>query len=345
MLALVAALAFGVTAPLVQRFASNAGPFAVSALLYFGAACVAAFTQARRGREAKLRLRHVPILVGMALAGAVAAPALLAWGLARTSGVSAGLGLNFEAVFTALFGYLLLRETIGRRALAALVLMTAGGALLVVGRAREGASELFGLAAIMGGTAGWGLDNALSNRLAEVDPGQVVVTKASLGTAVSLVLMALTGQDWPSTSAAFGLFAVGATGYGLSLRLYLMAQRRVGAARTASLFATAPFIAAAVAAFAGEPWGGVPTAAASVLMVFGLALHLTEDHRHFHRHERLVHDHAHRHAAPFALSGEDPHHTHRHDPPFVGEHAHPHEHEPTEHEHPHMPDAHHLHPH
>ena len=40
--------------------------------------------------------------------------------------------------------------------------------------------------------------------------------------------------------AAVGLLVIGATGYGLSLRFYLLAQRAFGAARTGFVFAFAP---------------------------------------------------------------------------------------------------------
>src|SRR3954471_25004266 len=100
-LALLAAAAFGATTPLVQSFGRGVGPFVVAMLLYAGDALVAVATRQGKAHEAPLQLRHAPRLLAMAMAGAVAAPAALAWGLARTSGVSAGLGLNFEAVFTA----------------------------------------------------------------------------------------------------------------------------------------------------------------------------------------------------------------------------------------------------
>ena len=52
--------------------------------------------------------------------------------------------------------------------------------------------------------------------------------------------------DWtipchaPSATAAFALLAIGAVGYGLSLRFYLLAQLTFGAARTGSVYAFAP---------------------------------------------------------------------------------------------------------
>ena len=47
-------------------------------------------------------------------------------------------------------------------------------------------------------------------------------------------------------------FAIGATGYGLSLRLYLLVLRAFGAACTGSVFAFAPVIGALLAIALGD---------------------------------------------------------------------------------------------
>jgi drug/metabolite transporter (DMT)-like permease len=333
--ALLAAVAFGVTTPLVQRFGRGVGPFWTATLLYVGAATVAAATRRRDTEEAPLRRSHALRLVAMALAGATAAPAAFAWGLQRTSGLSAALALNFEAVFTAALGWLLYREHVGRRVALALGLMTIGGIILVVGRAQQGPLQLTGLLAVTAATLAWGLDNALSNTLASLDPARVVLAKASLGALCSVLLAYALGESPPVAASIVGLLACGGTGYGLSLRLYLRAQRRIGAARTASLFATAPFFAAGVAVAFGEPFGGGSTGLALVPMLLGLGLHLTERHAHAHRHRPLTHAHAHRH--------DDPHHEHVHEAPVPMEHSHEHTHGPIEHDHEHMPDLHHDH--
>ena len=141
----------------------------------------------------------------------------------------------------------------------------------------------------------------------------------------------------PTLGAALGLMAVGATGYGLSLRFYLLAQRAFGAARTGSVFAFAPFIGAAIAMALGDRSGTWIMAVGGLLMVLGVVLHLAESHGHEHAHERLEHEHAHSHG--------DGHHDHAHDPMPVGTHSHAHVHEPIVHVHPHVPDAHHRHEH
>jgi hypothetical protein len=140
------------------------------------------------------------------------------------------------------------------------------------------------------------------------------------------------GDVWPAASRAAALLAVGATGYGVSLGLYLRAQRELGAGRTASVFAAAPFCGAAVAWALGEP-AGVSTLAGAAVMGVGLVLHATERHEHAHAHDPLDHEHAHRH--------DDGHHDHAHDPMPEGEHSHPHHHDGLVHTHPHVPDLHH----
>ena len=134
----------------------------------------------------------------------------------------------------------------------------------------------------------------------------------------------------PRLDAAAGLVLCGATGYGLSLRLYLLAQRRIGAGRTASIFAVAPFFGAAVAFVATGDSPGPAVAMAVPLLALGTYLHLTEHHAHFHTHAGAFHEHAHRH--------DDEHHDHVHNPPVTGEHTHAHRHEPLTHEHSHGPD-------
>jgi len=163
------------------------------------------------------------------------------------------------------------------------------------------------------------------------------MAKATLGATATAALAVSTGEPLPSLSAALGLLAVGATGYGLSLRFYLLAQREFGAARTGSVFAFAPFIGAAVAFGFGDRTAGWLMLLGGVLMLAGVVLHLAESHGHEHTHEVLEHEHAHRH--------DDGHHSHVHDVMPKGSHSHKHTHEPVTHAHPHAPDVHHQHVH
>lgn len=337
LLALVAAVLFGLSTPLVQRFGSGVGPFTTAALLYAGAALVARLMRRPTQREAQLRRTDLPRLLAMAASGAVVGPVALAWGLQRTSGSSASLMLTLEAVFTAVLAWRWFGETMDRRVIGAVLLLLAGGALLVVEQGLAGQVQLLGLLAVALATAAWGVDNTLSRGVADRDPGQVVWAKALLGSVATGVLALASREALPGWTNALALLAVGATGYGLSLRFYLLAQRTFGAARTGSVFAFAPFMGAAGAFALGERTGSALMAVGGGLMALGVLLHLMERHSHAHTHEAQEHEHAHSH--------EDGHHLHTHQPMPTGTHSHWHTHTPVQHEHPHVPDAHHLHRH
>ena len=336
-LALLAAALFGLSTPLVQHFGQGLGAFTTAALLYAGAALVALLIRQPPEREAALRRADYPRIVSMAAFGAVIGPVALAWGLQRTSGSSASLMLTLEALFTAILAWRLYGETMDKRVGAAMLFLLAGGVALVLEQGLAGETQLLGLLAVLVATAAWGIDNTLSRGVADRDPGQVVLAKASLGVVATLGLALLLAEPVPGFTAALALLGVGATGYGLSLRLYLLAQRAFGAGRTGSVFAFAPFMGALGAFALGSRAGSWMLAVGGVLMLLGVLLHLLESHGHAHDHEALEHEHAHSH--------DDGHHLHTHDVMPVGPHSHTHQHAPLRHTHAHVPDAHHLHSH
>ena len=336
-LALLAAALFGLSTPLVQHFGQGLGAFSTAALLYGGAALVALFQRRSAAVEAPLRRSDAPRLLAMVAAGAVIGPVALAWGLQRTSGASASLLLTLEAVFTAVLAWRWYGEVLDGRVKTAVALLLAGGGLLVVDQGLAGQVQLLGLLAVALATIAWGVDNTLSRGVADRDPGQVVLAKAALGASVTSALALVWVEPLPSPAAALGLLAVGATGYGLSLRFYLLAQRSFGAARTGSVFAFAPFMGAIGAFALGERSGSGWLLTGGALMVAGVLVHLAEEHAHEHQHEALDHEHAHTH--------DDGHHTHEHPAMPEGPHSHPHHHSPLRHSHPHAPDLHHQHRH
>jgi drug/metabolite transporter (DMT)-like permease len=339
MFAAAAAVAFGVTTPFIQRFGAGAGPFTTAALLYLGAVLgslsIPRRTESRR--ESAFRSAHLPRLLAVAFFGAVLAPSLLAWGLQRVPATFGSLLLCSEAVFTLVLAAALCHEHVGGRVALAAALMSVGGAATVVGASTAAPVGLLGALAICAAALSWALDNVLTRPLAELDPAAVVRAKAACGAVLAGTLGLLLREPRPAWAGAIGLAACGATGYGLSLRLYLRAQRRIGAGRTGSVFALAPFVGASTAVILGEQHVNGTTLVAGALLLAGVVLHASERHEHLHRHEELEHDHAHSH--------DDGHHQHRHQGAPGDVHAHPHRHDGQAHAHAHGPDVHHDHGH
>ena len=339
LLAAVSAVSFGVTTPLIRSWGAEIGPLTSAALLYAGAAALSLALRPFGPRSGRALTRAAaPRVLLVTLFGSVLAPTLLIWGLHRAGATSSSLVLNFEAAFTVLLAWLVYREPVGRRVILAVSAMVLGGALIAFDAAHAlESTRLMGLVAVLAATACWASDNTLSRALADEDPLDVVAAKGLLGAGATGTLAWTFGEHLPDSAGAVALLLCGATGYGLSLRLYLLAQRRIGAARTGSVFAAGPFVGAAVGWALGDRMAGAASALGAVAFGVGIVLHLTERHSHTHAHEPTEHEHAHRH--------DDGHHDHRHEPPFQGEHTHRHRHELIEHSHPHAPDIHHEHSH
>jgi hypothetical protein len=170
------------------------------------------------------------------------------------------------------------------------------------------------------------------------DPVEIAMLKGLVAGPVSIGLALAQGAALPAPGVAICAGLIGLLGYGVSLVLFVLALRHLGAARTGAYFSTAPFLGALAAiAMLGES-ASTQLVVAGALMSLGVWLHLTERHEHEHEHASLEHGHRHTH---------DAHHQHAHgpgDPP--GEpHAHRHAHVRLRHVHAHAPDSHHRHSH
>jgi hypothetical protein len=183
----------------------------------------------------------------------------------------------------------------------------------------------------------WALDNNLTRKVSLTDATWIASAKGLVAGSVNLILAFSLGASMPPAANLAGGFVVGLLAYGVSLTLFVLGLRHLGAARTGAYFAIAPFFGALLAVLMGEPVT-LPLIMAGALMALGIWLHLTEHHVHEHFHQATVHNHEHVH---------DEHHQHTHDHPVPTgfKHSHRHRHEPLTHAHPHYPDIHHRHEH
>jgi drug/metabolite transporter (DMT)-like permease len=336
--ALAAALLFGASTPAAKILAGEMPAFLLAGLLYAGSGLgLAAWMALRRSSGALPRGADLPWLAGAVLAGGVAGPVLLMLGLAQTTAATASLLLNLEGALTALIAWFAFRENFDRRIALGLALILAGSALLsVVPGAGYGVSA--GALCIAGACLAWAIDNNFTRRVSAGDAVAISAIKGSVAGAVNLGIAFATGATVPEPGQILGAGLIGLFGYGVSLALFVVALRELGAARTGAYFSIAPFagVALAMAALGETPgtlfWIALPLVAA------GVWLHVTEHHSHQHVHEPTQHSHRHVH---------DEHHQHEHDAAWDGAepHVHAHRHARLAHSHPHYPDIHHRHDH
>jgi drug/metabolite transporter (DMT)-like permease len=329
-LALGSAALYGLTTPFTALLTLRLGTFALSAALYLGAGGLALV---RRGRIARAEW---PWLLASAAVGGVAGPVLLVAGLRHTDAATASLLLATQTIFTAVIAWFVVREHASRRTVAGMVAIAAAGVILAWRGSPDGS---LGALLVLGAAIAWAIDDNLARRLAVSDARTIAGAKGLIAGCASLALAFATGGAARLDPAAFAAaLAVGLVGYGISVALFVAAQRDLGTARTAAYFGAAPLIGAAAALAVGARPNTIAFAAAAALTAIGIALHATERHVHGHRHDPLEHEHVHVH---------DAHHRHAHAgaTASAGPHAHAHRHEPLAHAHPHAPDLHHRHDH
>jgi len=335
--ALLAALLFGAGTPLAKLLLDSVSPWLLAGLLYLGSGVGLTLYRLIVG-SAPVRLprREALWFAGAVLSGGIFAPILLLFGLSAMPASGASLLLNAEGLFTALLAWIVFKENFNRRIGLGMVAIIAGAAILSWPQDASFAGAWPALA-ILAACLAWGLDNNLTRKVSLTDAAWIASIKGLVAGSVNLCLAFALGATLPPAANIGGALLVGFFAYGLSLVMFVIGLRHLGAARTGAYFSVAPFFGVLLAVFMGDDFT-LPLMTAGVLMAFGVWLHLSEKHRHEHVHEIMRHEHEHTH---------DEHHQHAHEPGTdVHEpHTHVHAHKPVRHTHEHFPDIHHRHVH
>jgi drug/metabolite transporter (DMT)-like permease len=340
--ALAAAVLFGLSTPAAKVMIGAVDPWMLAGLFYLGSGIGLGSWRVMRAAsshrpEASLTKRDLPWLAGAILSGGVIGPILLMVGLARIEASAASLLLTLEGVATALIAWFVFRENFDRRIAAGMGCIVAG-AIVLSWQGGFSLSGLAGPAAIVGACIAWGIDNNLTRNVSLADPVEIAMLKGLVAGPASIALALAQDAALPALGVAICAGLIGLLGYGVSLVLFVLALRHLGAARTGAYFSTAPFLGALVAIPLLGETVSTQLVLAGFLMGIGVWLHLTERHAHAHEHDSIAHSHRHTH---------DAHHQHAHGPddPSGEPHAHRHAHVRLRHAHAHAPDSHHRHSH
>lgn len=341
--ALLAAALFGISAPLAKLLVGDMPPQFLAGLLYLGSGLGLLVLRsvrrhAVRPLEASITRTQVPFFVGSLVAGGILAPVFLMIGLQRTPASGAALLLNLEAVFTSLIAWLIFHENLGPRIGAGMLAIVGGGMLLSWSNGPLVSAELAGPIAVAAACLCWAIDNNLTQKISAADPIQIASWKGLAGGAFNVLLALFLGQEPSLGWAVVAALALGFVSYGMSLVLYILAMRELGAARAGNYFSFAPFVGAIAGLVLFHESLTARLSGGGALMAAGIWLQMTESHEHQHVHEPMTHEHLHVH---------DEHHQHEHGPddPEGEPHSHPHHHDRLEHSHRHYPDTHHQHRH
>jgi drug/metabolite transporter (DMT)-like permease len=341
LMALMAALLYGISAPVAKILLTRIPAALMAALLYLGAGLgmlvVNAVIMSRKQEpiEARLTKSELPFVIGMILLD-IAAPLFLMLGLTQSTSGTVSLLNNFEIVATSMIALLFFKESLDRRMWMAIGFIVLASVILSVEDLGSFSLSLGAIFVLLASVC-WGLENNCTRMLSPKNPLQIVVIKG-LGSGFGALLIAYISKSY-SLDVFFIVMALllGFVAYGLSITFYISAQRYLGAARTSAYYAAAPFIGVLMSWIILKEPVTSTFILALIIMLVGTYFAVTESHQHAHRHEAVSHEHKHTH--------DDGHHDHEHPEVMSGEHTHVHSHTPRQHDHEHRPDMHHQHVH
>lgn len=322
--AIGAAALYAINAPLSKQLLLHISPTMLAALLYLGAGFGLFLFSGRDGQGEKLTRRELPYTLGMILLD-IAAPILLMFGLRCTNSANASLLNNFEIVATSLIALLVFKEVLSRRLWLAIFLVTTASVLLSF----EGAgSFLFnrGSLLVLAAAVCWGFENNCTRMLSSKSSIQITTVKGIFSGLGSLSIALCIGEQVPGIVWIFAAMALGFVAYGLSINLYIRAQKELGAAKTSAYYALAPFLGVLLSmlVFGERPapvfYLGLILMGAATWLMAKDSVSLQHTHQHIH-----IHTHAHVHAGV----------THTHEHTHVHEHTHIHGADESAHSHTH----------
>jgi len=281
--AFLAAVLYALSTPFSKLLLDRLNPTLLAGLLYLGAGIGMGFVkliQPKHGHALPFTKKDTIAIVAMILLD-VAAPILLLFGLRLSHPESVALLNNFEIVATALFAFFFFKEIISKRLGIAIILVTMASIVLSF-EDLVSFQISWGALLVLLATLCWGLENNITRVLSKNDPLQVVIIKG-LGAGIGSLLIAFAiGQMYFDGLLWLYALGLGFVAYGLSIFLYVSAQRHLGAATTSAFYGIAPFVGALLSLIIFRQWPGYNFLIGLILMVIGAYLAFNRQRKNKH---------------------------------------------------------------
>lgn len=194
-------------------------------------------------RERRLRRGDACWMLLAVATGAVVAPTLYGFGQEMVPAYAAALLAPTEIFFAALVAVGFFGERISAREATGMGLVVLGAAGVGIRIEQIGNTEvtLWGALLVMGGFMMWGIGDNAVTKIAERDPFQIMLFKSTVTGGSFLAVATVLGREIPTEPILLVEIAVLAIAqHGMALVLFILAMRRLGAARATALFGTNP---------------------------------------------------------------------------------------------------------
>jgi len=294
--AVLAALFYAINVPCSKVLLNDVAPTFMAGFLYIGAGLgvgvMYLFHFTKEPVEKRLKKEDTIYTVAMVLLD-IAAPILLMIGIKMGSAANASLLGNFEIVATTLIAFVVFKEAISMRLGVAIVFVTLASMILSFSGTNSFDFSI-GSLLVLGATVCWGIENNCTRKISDKSTYQIVVIKGICSGLGSVFIAMVIGETVPSLHKILLIMVLGYVAYGLSIFSYVRAQQILGAAKTSTYYAIAPFIGVLLSVILLKEKVTLSFAIALVVMMIGTILSVRDTlifkHRHTHTHT-ITHTH------------------------------------------------------
>lgn len=247
--ALLAAVLFAISTPLSKKLMENMPPTFMAAFLYLGAGVGVGimYIFKYKKEDKSLRLDKSDFKYTIAMIGLdILAPLLLMLGIKLGSASNASLLENFEIVATSLIALIIFKEKVSSRLWIAIFFIIISSFILTF-NGKTSLDFSIGSIFVLLATISWGLENNCTKKISEKSTYQIVTLKGIFSGLGSLFIGLLLKEKIINYKYIFLAMILGFVAYGLSIFLYVRAQRDLGASKTSAYYSVAPFVGAFLA--------------------------------------------------------------------------------------------------
>jgi len=324
-LALLAAIFYAINTPFSKVLLNKIPPTFMASFLYLGAGIgvgiMYLFRSKNEDKYERLNKTDFPYTIGMIILD-IMAPIFLMIGINIGSVSNASLLGNFEIVATTLIALLIFKEKVTSKLWIAIGFITVSSIVLSIEGAVSFQFSLGSLFVILA-TCCWGLENNCTRKISDKSTYEIVLLKGFFSGGCAFIVALILGERIPEIKYIIIALLLGFVAYGLSIFMYIRAQRDLGAAKTSAYYAVAPFVGTFLAFIVNGEKLTLTYFIGLVFMIIG-SMFIVYDtmvkyHIHSHSHT-IVHTHdgiTHTHVVVHE-------HGHRH---FTSEEIHDHKHE------------------
>ena len=269
--AILAAILYALSTPVSKILMTQIPPSFLAGLLYLGAGfgmLPISLVKKRGSAFRKIDKKDLPYIIEMIILD-IAAPVFLMIALSGSAAANISLINNFEIVATSLIAFVLFRERISGKLCCGITLITFSSLLLSFEGMESLSFSTYSAFAFLA-CISWGFENNCTRKLSDCDPSRIVVIKGIGSGTGALLVSHILQEEIRLSIYVFAALVLGFFAYGLSVYFYVSAQRRLGATKTSSYYAIAPFIGALLSIVLLRELPGVSFIVAFVIMIIGM---------------------------------------------------------------------------